>query len=158
MAEVKVANKKYAVVSSEGEKVIVRKMGVAERNIYGYPQYGELIRQMGSGDVLCVASISCFAVGACDMLQKFQWLIEKGIEFRSAQERYLDFSIIKPLSYATKASIRTLAIHEHEFVQMLGNSRLSIPDKNVLIRRIENEFLTCICVMFSNDGIKKKGN
>lgn len=158
MAEVRMKNKKYAVVNSKGEIPLVKKMSVADHNIFPYSQCRELVAKMSSGDILCVASVNCFATGVYDLLSKFQCLSSRGIEFQSAQEKYLNFSIINPLSHVTLESIRILAQHEYEFTQMIRNSKLNVSEKEMLIQRIQSEFLTCLCVMFRNNGIRKRGN
>lgn len=155
MATVK--NQKYAIITSQADIVTVKKMGVNERNIYEYQKHQELSKRLMPGDILCVASIRCIAVGAYDFWLIMCRLRERGIEFRSASEKYLDFSTLKPLAIVIVDSIRNLVEHENDFVRLIQNSSMNVTSKNILSQRIRNEFLNCICIMFSNDGIRKRG-
>ena len=150
-------NQKYAIVTSQAEVVIVKKMGVAEKNIFQIHQCRELIQQMHLGDVLCVASVRCIAIGTFDFYVTMLELEKRSIEFQSANEKYLNFSTLKPLPAVCVKSIRVLAEHEREFLEMIGNSRMNTASKNTLAQRIKSEFMTCLCVMFCNDGIRKRG-
>lgn len=151
-------NQKYALITSQSEIVHVKKMGVSEQNIVPYNQCQQLLQKMSRGDVICVASVRCFATGVYDFWMKMQWLSNQGIEFQSAQEKYLNFSTLKPLSPMTLDSIRILAGHEYEFLQMIQNWRLPDNGKRTLLQRISSEFMTCLCVMFRNNGIRKQGS
>ena len=155
MATVK--NQKYAIITSQAEVVTVKKMGVDEKNIFPFQSYKGLIPRMSAGDILCVASIRCIAIGACDFWNIICELRKRGIEFRSANEKYLDFSTLKPLPVVILDGIKMVVNHENDFIRFVQNSGLNIASKNTLNQRIRDEFLTVLCIMFNNDGIRKRG-
>lgn len=155
MATIK--NQKYAIVSTQEDVSIVKKMGVKESAIVNVANYGQLIGQMRAGDILCVASISSFATGVEDFRSKIFYLINKGIEFQSAYERYLNFSLTKNITPVTAHTINVLAERELDFMGMVWNSRLNMESKQTLVRRIGQEYLACLRVMFESNGILKRG-
>ena len=137
---------------------MVKKMGVAEDNIVGAGALNDLLNRMLAGDTLCVPTVSSFAGGAYDLFCKLQFLSSRGIEFRSGNEFYLNFSSIKPLSVVTVETLKNFAAREVEFVQWLQSSQLPDTAKVPLINRVRAESLTDIMIVFNNTGIRKKGN
>ena len=152
----KISNEKYAIVSSEGEKHLVSKMGVADKNTYDITLGGELLKRMVAGDTLCVASVSSFAFGGYDLFCKLQYLSNQGIEFESFNEKYLDFSVLKPLSASVCNTLRNLAEREHEFVRWVQAGTVSNNVKTQLVNRIRFETLNDIILIFNNIGLKRK--
>lgn len=155
---VRQGTQKYGVICRNGESHVVKKMGVPEKNIVGVGAMNALMNRMTAGDTLCVPTISSFAGGAYDLLCKLQFLSNRGIEFQSGNEFYLNFSSIKPLSVVTVDTLKNFASREVEFVQWVQTSQLSDAAKVPLINRVRAEFLTDIMIMFNNNGIRKKGN
>lgn len=155
MATVK--NLKYAVVTSDADVVVARKMGGLDKNMVTFQQRKQLVHNMMPGDVLCVPSIWCIATGVYDFYRLMRELESKKIEFRSARECYLNFSNLKPLQAVCVDSVQLLARHEFEFNRFVQVSKLPEPSKAVLQQRICNEFMACLCIMFCNDGIRKRG-
>lgn len=156
MAEI--TNQKYGVASCDGEISILKKMGVAERNIFNISRCNELLNRMMLGDILCVASVKSFSVSSYDLVNKMLFLSNRGIEFQSGNEKYLSFSAIKPLSVVTVQTLKNIAQREYEFVQYIQKSNLNKFDKIKLISKIQYESLTDIVLVFNNNGIRKKGN
>lgn len=156
MAEI--TNQKYGVASCDGEISVLKKMGVAERNIFNISRCNELLNRMMLGDILCVASVKSFSVSSYDLVNKMLFLSNRGIEFQSGNERYLSFSAIKPLSVVTAQTLKNIAQREYEFVQDIQKSNLNKFDKIKLISKIQYESLTDIVLVFNNNGIRKKGN
>ena len=152
----KISNEKYAIVCSNAEMQIVKKMGVQEKNIYNISFANELFRRMTAGDILCVASIGSFAYGGYDLFCKMQQLSNHGIEFQSGNERYLNFSVIKPLSVVCGEALRNFAVREYEFIQWIQAGTVSSQVKNQLIKRIQWETINDIILVFGNNGIKRK--
>lgn len=154
----KISNEKYGVASCNGEILVLKKMGVQERNIISFSRCNELFHRIMVGDTVCVPNIKSFAVGAYDLVNKMLYLSNNGIEFQSGNERYLSFSTVRPLSVVTVQTLKNIAQREYEFVQWIQNSKLSSDVKLQLISRIRYEFLTDIVLVFGNNGIRKKGN
>ena len=150
--------RKYGVISQNGESHVVKKMGVSDQNIVGFSALNALLNRMSAGDVLCVPTISSFAGGAYDLFCKLQFLSNRGIEFQSGNEFYLNFSSIKPLSVVAVETLKNFASREVEFAQWVKSSQLSDAAKVPLINRIRAESLTDIMIVFNNNGIRKKGN
>lgn len=151
-------NEKYAIVSSEGEVYVVRKMGVAEKNIYKIAETNQLLRQMSAGDTLCVASIHSFASGVHDLCSKLQFLSKSGIEFKSGNEKFLNFSVVSPLSIATYDTLETMAVREADFMNYIRTEEIRAIMKTQLINRIGWENLAIVSLVFKSEGIKKRGN
>lgn len=158
MAEVSIKNKKYGIYCSEGEKHILKKMGVSEDNVADISRGGELMKRMTVGDTLCVPRVASFARSGYDLFSKMQYLSNSGIEFKSGNEGYLNFSAIKPLSATTCETLRTIAQHEYEFMRWVQSVSLNQNFKTQLLNKIGWENISMISLMFSNNGIKKKGN
>ncbi len=120
---------------------MVKKMGVSDQNIVGVSALNALLNRMSAGDVLCVPTMASFAGGAYDMFRKLQFLSNRGIEFQSGNEWYLNFSSIKPLSVATVETVKNFAGREVEFVHWVKECQLSDAASIPLIRRIQVEAL-----------------
>lgn len=156
MAQIK--NVRYGIVNSDYEKNVLKKMGVKEDYICHLSQGTRLIQRMQLGDGLCIATVKSFAVSAYDLVQKLQYLSNRGIDFASSSERYLNFSAIHSLPDATVELLRNIAQREYEFVDWIQKSRFSSEIKAQLISRIQWESLTDISMIFRSTGIKKRGN
>lgn len=151
-------SQKYGIIRGHNEAHVVRKMGVVEKNIIGVNGLNALLNRMTAGDVLCVPTISSFAGSAYDLFCKMQFLSNRGVEFQSGNEYYLNFSSVKPLSMVTVETLKLFAVREVEFVQWIHTSKLTDAAKVPLINRIQTESLANIALVFANNGIKKKGN
>lgn len=156
MAQVK--NVRYGIMNSDYEKNVIKKMGVKEDCIYHFSQGTNLIQKMQLGDSVYVATVKSFAISAYDLVQKLQYLSNRGIDFASSNERYLNFSAIHSLPDTTVELIRNIAQREYEFVAWVQKTQLSRDAKAKLISRIQWESLTDISMIFRSNGIKKRGN
>lgn len=152
------ASQKYGVICQRNEAHVVRKMGVDDKNIVGTDGLNALLNHMTAGDVLCVPTIASFSGGAYDLFCKMQFLSNRGVEFQSGNECYLNFSSVKPLSVVAVETLKAFASREVEFVKWVQGSRLPDAAKVPLINRIHAESLADIALVFANNGIKKKGN
>lgn len=149
---------KYGVICGRAEAHVVRKMGVADKNIAGINDLNALLNQMTAGDILCVPTITSFAGSAYDLFCKMQFLSNRGVEFQSGNEVYLNFSSVKPLSMVTVETLKLFASREVDFVKWIQCSGLTDAAKVPIISRIQAESLADIALVFKNNGIKKKGN
>jgi len=149
---------KYGVVRQQGEAHVVRRMGVSDRNIIGTDGLNDLLNRMVAGDILCVPTIASFAGSAYDLFCKMQFLSNRGVEFQSGNEAYLNFSSLKPLSVVSVETLKVFALREVEFVKWVQGSRLPDAAKVQIIRRIQEEALVAVALVFKNNGIKKRGN
>lgn len=149
---------KYGVVCRNGESHVVKKMGVPEKNIVAVNAMNALFNRMQAGDALCVPTISSFSGGAYDFFCKLQFLSSRGLEFQSGNESYLNFSSIKPLSVATVETLKNFATREVGLVNVIKTLELQDEVKISLINRICAETLTDLVIVFSNNGIRKRGN
>lgn len=154
----KICKQRYGIASCSGEIPVLKKMGVPERNIFDVARCNELLHRIMIGDTLCVVNVKAFAIGVYDLVSKMLYLSNNGIEFQSGNERYLCFSPIKPLSVVTVQTLKSYAQREYEFVQWIQTSKLNNEVKTRLISRIRYEYLTDIALVFSNNGICKKGS
>lgn len=152
------ASRKYGVICRQSEAHVVRKMGVADRDITGIDGMNGLLAHMDAGDILCVPTIVSFAAGAYDLFCKMQFLSNRGIEFQSGSERYLNFSPVHPLPAATVETLKNFALREAEFVKWVQCSRLPDTAKMPLANRIQAESLADIAFVFKNNGIRGRGN
>lgn len=79
-------NMKYGLISRQEEFLLLKKLGVAERNIYSLESFEVLARQLQAGDTVVVKSVrGCFP----SMHQFYAFLLrlqELGVEFISNQE------------------------------------------------------------------------
>lgn len=153
-----VKNVRYGIMNSDYEKNVIKKMGVKEDCIYHFSQGTNLIQKMQLGDSVYVATVKSFAISAYDLVQKLQYLSNRGIDFASSNERYLNFSAIHSLPDTTVELIRNIAQREYEFVAWVQKTQLSRDAKAKLISRIQWESLTDISMIFRSNGIKKRGN
>ncbi len=154
MANVK--NEKYGIASCNAEVDALKRMGVQERNIYWTGNCNGLFQRISFGDVLCVCNVKSFAVGAYELYNRLEYLKMRGIEFRSLNEKFLNFSSAKPLPKTTVQVLGNLASREHEFVLWIYNGAVSKDVKNQLISRVRWEFLTNVVLMFSSNGVKHR--
>lgn len=152
----KISNERYAIVSSEGERHLVNKMGVVDKNIYDINMGNELIKRLSAGDTLCVASINSFSAGGYDLFCKLQYLSNQGIEFQSLNERYLNFSVLKPLPPVVCEALRNFAAREYEFLRWIQSGTVSNNVKAQLVNRVQWETLADIMLVFGNNGIKRR--
>ncbi len=150
--------RKYGVIRGRAETHVVRKMGVPDKNIVGIDGLDALLNHMRAGDVLCVPTIASFSGSAYDLFCKMQYMSNRGVEFQSGNEFYLNFSSVKPLSVVTVETLKAFASREVEFVKWVRYSKLTDAAKVPLINRIQTESLADIALVFANNGIKKKGN
>ena len=151
-------SQKYGVISQRSEAHVVRKMGVADKNIVGIDGLNALLNHITAGDILCVPTIASLAGSAYDLFCKMQFLSNCGVEFQSGNEIYLNFSSVKPLSIVTVETLKAFASREVEFVKWVNYSTLPDTAKVPLINRIHAESVADITLIFANNGIKKKGN
>ena len=150
---------KFAIVRSEAEIPVVRKMGVPQSHIAGFEQREKLVGDMHTGDVLCVGSVRMVATGVADLGQFLEICYAKGILFQSACEKALSFSQTTALSPAVRTILHTIARNETEFIGMIKNSTLKDRDKLILMSRIRQEYMNFVCMMFNNNnGIIKQRN
>lgn len=154
----RIRNEKYGISSSNADVHILKQMGVSDKNIYPLSNANTLFKQMFAGDILCVASVGSFAVGAYDLFSKMVFLSNNGIEFRSGNEKYLNFSSVAPLSMVSRSTLENFAKREIEFAKYVQVGNISNVAKTQLANRIRWEFLTSITNVFRNEGIKKRGN
>lgn len=152
------ASQKYGVICQRNEAHVVRKMGVSDKNIIGTNGLNALLNRMTAGDILCIPTVSSFAGSAYDLFCKMQFLSNRGVEFQSGNESYLNFSSVKPLSVVTVETLKAFALREVAFVEWVQGSRLPDAAKVPLMNRIQAESLANIALVFANNGIKKKGN
>lgn len=152
------ASQKYGVICQRNEAHVVRKMGVSDKNIVATNSLNALLNHMNAGDILCVPTVSSFSSGAYDLFCKMQYMSNRGVEFQSGNEFYLNFSSVKPLSVVTVETLKMFASREVEFVKWAQDSRLPDAAKVPLMNRIQAESLADIALVFANNGIKKKGN
>lgn len=153
-----VKNVQYGIMNSDFEKNIIKNMGVKEADIFHFSQVMQVIQKAALGDSIRVATIKSFAVSAYDLVQKLQYLSNRGINFASNNEKYLNFSAIHALPDAMVELLKNIAQREYEFVCWVQKCRFSREVKMQLISRIQWESLTDICMIFRSNGIKKKGN
>ena len=157
MAEKKV--EKFAVISSNAEVPVVRKMGVPQSHIVGINQREQLIRSMNTGDVLCVGSVGYVARSVEDLVRFLDFLYMKGILFQTGCEKALCFSQTVALAPAVRSVLVTIAKKEADFVGMIRSSRLKEQDQLVLINRIYGEYLAFVCLMFNaSNGVIRQRN
>lgn len=149
---------KYGVICRNAESHVVKKMGVPDNNVVGVNAMNAVLNRMVAGDALCVPTISSFACGAYDFFCKLQFLSSRGLEFQSGNESYLNFSSIKPLSVATVETLKNFASREVGLVNVIKTLELQDEVKLSLIDRICAESLADIVIVFSNNGIRKRGN
>ncbi len=136
---------------------MVRRMGVAGKDILGLDRLGVLFPCMGAGDTLCVPTAASFASGACDLWLKMQSLSGRGVGFQSGCERYLDFSSTSPLPAVVAETLKAFASREAGVVRWGQCSSLPDAAKVALAGHIRAEFVADIALVFRNNGIRKKG-
>lgn len=117
-----------------------------------------MLNQIQLGDTLCVASVKALAVGGVDLFRKMQFLSNKGVDFSSGNERYLNFSVTQPISAVSLETLRNIAQREHEFVELLLKCQINSGLRDQLISRIQWECMTDIVLIFRNKGVMKRGN
>ena len=149
---------KYGVICRNAEAHVLKKMGVPDNNVVGVNAMNAVLNRMVAGDALCVPTISSFACGAYDFFCKLQFLSSRGLEFQSGNESYLNFSSIKPLSVATVETLKNFATREVGLVNVIKTLELQDEVKYALSERICKESLTDLVIVFSNNGIRKRGN
>lgn len=154
MAQIK--SVKYGIINNEHEKVILKKMGVLENNIYHWSQMNELFKNLFLGDVICVATVKSISVGAYDLFRKLQYLANKGVDFTSSNERYLNFSSINAMKDSTKTVLQNKAQREYEFISWIQKCSFNNDLKQRIINRIQWENITDIVMTFHSNGIKKR--
>ena len=151
-------SQKFGIISRPEEAHIVRKMGVTGGRIVGIQGLNPLLAHMSAGDALCIPTVSSFASGAYDLFCKMQYLSGRGIEFQSGNERYLNFSSVRPLSAVEVETLKFFASREAEFSRWVQCSKLPDVAKASLVKRIQAEYLANVVAVFYNSGIKKRGN
>jgi len=152
------SSRKYGVIRQNNEAYMVRRMGVSDRDVIGVDRLNALLNRMTAGDVLCVPTVLSFASSAYDLFCKMQFLSNRGVEFQSGNEYYLNFSSVKPLSVVAVETLKVFASREVDFVKWVQYSKLSDEAKVPLINRIQAESLADIALVFANNGIKKRGS
>ena len=150
-------NMKYGIVSRQEEFLLLKKLGVAERNIYSLESFEVLARQLQAGDTVMVKSVrGCFP-SMHQFYAFFLRLQELGVEFISNQEKYLCNTFRRPLSAATMQLLYDISARELKCIQEIP-VETQAERKMYLTMLISQANVLNIADMFANDGIKRRGN
>lgn len=155
MAQIK--NVKYGIMSCSTDITLLRKMKVAQQNIYSLGQISMLNQYLCPGDTVHVVSICSIADGAFSLLKFVKWLTEKRVEFVSYHERYLCNTFARPYSASminllTNMAQRELACIHGIPVELRGEQR------EWFERMIRQANIQNLAEIFASDGVKKRGN
>lgn len=150
-------NMKYGIIYRQEEFLLLKKLGVPERNIYSLESFEVLARQLQAGDTVMVKSVrGCFP----SMHQFYAFLLrlqELGVEFISNQEKYLCNTFRRPLSAATMQLLYDISARELKCIQEIP-VETQADRKMYLTMLISQANVLNIADMFANDGIKRRGN
>lgn len=150
-------NMKYGIISRQEEFLLLKKLGVPERNIYSLESFEVLARQLQAGDTVMVKSVrGCFP----SMHQFYAFLLrlqKLGVEFISKQEKYLCNTFRRPLSAATMQLLYDISARELKCIQEIP-VETQADRKMYLTMLISQANVLNIADMFANDGIKRRGN
>jgi hypothetical protein len=144
---------KYGLFSSEAERIILRKMGVAQRNIIPVSSWNSISGGVKSADTVCVASIMSIAGNVNALYSILCGLSSSGVGFISCDEKRLSFSSAKPLQNNIQNTIRCFAQIENENISFLSNCQINANHCSLAIAQIQKGSMQLLAHVFNNETI-----
>jgi len=146
---------KLGLISNGVDELIVKKMGVNNKNMFSLQNSRELAQRLQRGDTLCVASVGSVNKSVNGLWNTFNDLSNSGVDFASCDEKRLNFSVDKPLPSTVRQTITIMSQAENEILALLSYCRMDSGHRVQAGIRIQAELLRILTHIFNNETVHK---